>query len=100
MAYRPAPDEEVLNQSPTFADVNLFTSDTALSEAVAREGARFACRPNSRGWRERLESPTLGLASTRDFNNLRFTVRSESTRLPRPARNGRRPGDGQAEAAP
>ena len=29
---------EVFNQSPPFEDVNLFTSDTALQEAVAREG--------------------------------------------------------------
>ena len=31
--------EQVLNQSPAFTDVNLFTSDTPLREAVAREGA-------------------------------------------------------------
>ena len=31
-----------LNQSPVFTDVNLFTSDTALREAVAREGAADA----------------------------------------------------------
>jgi putative acyl-CoA dehydrogenase len=31
-----------LNQSPAFTDVNLFTSDTALREAVAREGAADA----------------------------------------------------------
>ena len=30
---------EVTNQSPPFTDVNLFTSDHALQEAVAREGA-------------------------------------------------------------
>src|SRR3990170_1328598 len=42
MAHRPAPDEEVFNQSPPFADVNLFTSDTALGEAVDREGAQWA----------------------------------------------------------
>jgi putative acyl-CoA dehydrogenase len=34
--------EEVFNQSPPFADVNLFTSDAALGEAVAREGADWA----------------------------------------------------------
>ena len=100
MAHRPAPDEEVLNQSPPFADVNLFTSDTALSEAVAREGARLACRSNSRGGGKGWRARPWGLASTRDFNNLRFTVRSESTKLPRPAKNGRRHRDGQAEAAP
>ena len=44
MAHRPAPDEEVFNQSPPFADVNLFTSDTALGEAVDREGAdQYPC---------------------------------------------------------
>ena len=31
--------EADLNQSPVFTDVNLFTSDTPLREAVAREGA-------------------------------------------------------------
>ena len=34
--------EADLNQSPAFTDVNLFTSDTALREAVAREGAADA----------------------------------------------------------
>ena len=38
----PRPDEDVFNQSPPFADVNLFTSDMALGEAVAREGAAWA----------------------------------------------------------
>ena len=33
---------EVFNQSPVFQDVNLFTTDAALSEAVAREGAGWA----------------------------------------------------------
>ncbi|MGH6802614.1 MAG: isovaleryl-CoA dehydrogenase [Methyloceanibacter sp.] len=42
MAHRPAPDEEVFNQSPPFADLNLFTSDAAFGEAVAREGADWA----------------------------------------------------------
>jgi putative acyl-CoA dehydrogenase len=35
----PFTTHEVLNQSPPFEDVNLFTSDRALSEAVTREGA-------------------------------------------------------------
>jgi putative acyl-CoA dehydrogenase len=39
MAHCIHADEEVTNQSPHFADVNLFTSDQALREAVAREGA-------------------------------------------------------------
>jgi putative acyl-CoA dehydrogenase len=38
----PRPDEDVFNQSPPFADVNLFTSDMALGEVVAREGAAWA----------------------------------------------------------
>jgi putative acyl-CoA dehydrogenase len=38
----PPPGEQVLNQSPAFADVNLFMSDTPLREAVAREGAADA----------------------------------------------------------
>jgi putative acyl-CoA dehydrogenase len=43
MAQEPIPPaEQVLNQSPAFADVNLFTSDTCLREAVAREGAADA----------------------------------------------------------
>ncbi len=33
---------EGLNQSPVFEDVNLFTSDRALREAVARQGAGWA----------------------------------------------------------
>jgi len=33
------PAEQVFNQSPPFADVNLFTSDTVLREAIGREGA-------------------------------------------------------------
>jgi putative acyl-CoA dehydrogenase len=35
-------DDEAFNQSPPFVDLNLFTSDTALGEAVAREGADWA----------------------------------------------------------
>lgn len=42
MAADPIPGEQVLNQSPPFVDVNLFTSDTVLREAVAREGAADA----------------------------------------------------------
>jgi putative acyl-CoA dehydrogenase len=34
---------EVLNQAPPLADYNLFSSDRALREAVAREGAGWAC---------------------------------------------------------
>ena len=37
-----APIEEVSNQSPAFADVNLFTADAALQDAVAREGSKSA----------------------------------------------------------
>ncbi len=33
---------EVLNQSPPFENVNLFTSDRALMEAVNREGGGAA----------------------------------------------------------
>ena len=48
---------------------------------------------------EKMERPPFLLASARNFNNLRFTARNESTRLARPAR---KPGMeiGQAEAAP
>jgi len=35
---------EVFNQSPPFADVNLFTSDRALMEAVNREGGGHAVK--------------------------------------------------------
>ncbi|MGI8724502.1 MAG: DNA alkylation response protein, partial [Methyloceanibacter sp.] len=35
-------DDQIQNQSPPFSDVNLFTSDTALQEAVVREGAGHA----------------------------------------------------------
>jgi len=39
---RPDPRSETLNQSPVFADVNLFSSDTGLRRAVEREGAGWA----------------------------------------------------------
>jgi putative acyl-CoA dehydrogenase len=42
MTERPVPDDEAFNQSPPFVDVNLFTSDTALQEAVGREDAAWA----------------------------------------------------------
>ena len=35
---------DVLNQSPPFEDVNLFTSDRALVEAVSREGGGAAAK--------------------------------------------------------
>ncbi|HEU0159368.1 MAG TPA: DNA alkylation response protein, partial [Hyphomicrobiaceae bacterium] len=38
----PFQTHEVFNQSPPFQDVNLFTTDTALLEAVEREGAAAA----------------------------------------------------------
>jgi putative acyl-CoA dehydrogenase len=38
----PARDDSAFNQSPPLVDVNLFTSDTGLQEAVAREGAEWA----------------------------------------------------------
>lgn len=37
-----APIHETLNQSPPFADIDFFTSDMALQEAVRREGAEWA----------------------------------------------------------
>ena len=39
---RPFATHEVFNQSPPFQDINLFTSDRALVEAVNREGAAQA----------------------------------------------------------
>ena len=36
--------DDVRNQSPPFADVNLFVSDAALQDAVKREGASYAVR--------------------------------------------------------
>ncbi|HEX5957677.1 MAG TPA: hypothetical protein VFY92_03350, partial [Hyphomicrobiaceae bacterium] len=41
---RPFVTHEVLNQSPAFEGVNLFSSDRALMEAVSREGGGFAAR--------------------------------------------------------
>src|SRR5262245_10713119 len=38
----PFQTHEVFNQSPAFQDVNLFTTDAALKEAVSREGAAHA----------------------------------------------------------
>ena len=40
----PLTTHEVFNQSPPFADVNLFTSDRALMEAVTREGGGHAAK--------------------------------------------------------
>jgi putative acyl-CoA dehydrogenase len=46
------PGEEIFNQSPPFVDVNLFKSDTALGEAVTREGAGWAAESLAAfGWR-------------------------------------------------
>ena len=42
MPQRARQDDEAFNQSPPFADVNLFASDRALGEAVTREGASWA----------------------------------------------------------
>lgn len=36
-------NDEVLNQPPPLAEYNLFSTDRALREAVAREGAGWAC---------------------------------------------------------
>ncbi len=41
-ATDPHSTHEVLNQSPPFEDVNIYTSDVALGEAVAREGGDYA----------------------------------------------------------
>ena len=38
----PSQDDAAFNQSPPFVDVNLFTTDRALREAVQREGADWA----------------------------------------------------------
>jgi putative acyl-CoA dehydrogenase len=38
----PLPDSAVLNQAPPLVNYNLLTSDRALSEALAREGAAWA----------------------------------------------------------
>jgi len=35
---------EVLNQSPSFEDINLFSTDRALTEAVSREGGGAAAK--------------------------------------------------------
>ena len=40
----PFATHEVLNQSPPFEDVNLFTTDRALTEAVNREGGGAAVK--------------------------------------------------------
>ncbi len=40
----PSPTHAVINQTPPLADYNLFTTDQALAEAVAREGAAPATR--------------------------------------------------------
>ncbi len=40
----PSATHEVFNQPPPFEDMNLFASDTALTEAVEREGAGHAAK--------------------------------------------------------
>ncbi|WP_232071254.1 isovaleryl-CoA dehydrogenase [Paraburkholderia pallida] len=58
LAHRPGTTHAVTNQAPPLADYNLFTTDCALGEALARAGA---------GWhREALvrHGATLGAAST------------------------------------
>ena len=40
----PFATHEVTNQSPPLEDINLFTSDRALLEAVNREGAAHAAK--------------------------------------------------------
>jgi len=40
----PSSTHQVFNQTPPFEDVNLFTSDVALGEAVEREGGGHAAR--------------------------------------------------------
>ena len=58
LAHRPGATHEVTNQTPPLVDYNLFTTDSALGEALARAGA---------GWhREALarHGATLGAAST------------------------------------
>ena len=42
MPLMPFETHEVLNQSPPFENVNLYTSDAALMDAVKREGAASA----------------------------------------------------------
>src|SRR5688500_6302283 len=37
-----AATHEIFNQSPVFADVNLFATDASLRDAIAREGAGWA----------------------------------------------------------
>ena len=44
MAQKPFETHTVLNQSPPFRDINLFTTDLPLSEAVEREGGGAARR--------------------------------------------------------
>ena len=36
-------NHDVLNQAPPLTDYNLFSTDRALREGVAREGAGWAC---------------------------------------------------------
>ena len=58
LAHRPGTTHEVTNQAPPLADYNLFTTDAALGEALARAGA---------GWhRDALvrHGATLGAAAT------------------------------------
>ena len=53
---------EVLNQPPPLVDINLFTGDLALQEAVVRDGAAWAVEPlDAFGARlDRAESFELG----------------------------------------
>jgi putative acyl-CoA dehydrogenase len=65
-------NDEVLNQPPPLEPYNLFASDRALVEAVAREGAAWAT-DDLRAYGGRLGSPhavRLGLLANRDVPRL------------------------------
>lgn len=89
-----------LNQSPAFTDVNLFTSDTALREAVAREGAADAAE-NLTAFGRIAGSAAAAELGRQSNDNPRGSVPSTPGAPPRPGRlsPGLSPADGVQHGA-
>jgi putative acyl-CoA dehydrogenase len=68
MTRAAAETHEVLNQSPAFEDVNLFTSDEPLMDAIAREGAAGIAEDLARLGAEAGSVPVLGFGRLANEN--------------------------------
>jgi len=92
-------DDEILNQSPPLTGYNLFATDRVLREAVAREGAGWACAEleeygRKAGSAETIEwgvlaneYPPVFSAATRRLSNRFLPAAAPAFRFP--ANNGR-----------